>query len=186
MKSKIIYLAISIMLLTVVRALGQEELDGYLITAAGNNPGLKVKFNRYMAALEVGPQVSALPDPKFAFAWFIRPVETRVGPQNVKLSLTQMFPWFGTLSARNDVAVQQAKAKYELFEEARSKLYYDVKATYYELYFIKKATGILKENIAILETFNKLALIKIEAGMVSAVDELRIRMEIGDLENRLA
>ncbi len=186
MKIKIIYLAISIIILTVVQVKGQEELDRYLITAAENNPGLKVKFNQYMAALEVGPQLSTLPDPQFAFAWFIRPVETRVGPQNVKLSLTQMFPWFGTLGARNDAAVQQAKAKYELFEEAKSKLYYDVKATYYELYFIKKATDILNDNIDILKTFNKLALIKIEAGMVSAVDELRIRMEIGDLENRLA
>ena len=185
MKNSIIYV-ILLLIFSTVQLKGQEELDSYLITAAKNNPGLKVKFNQYMAALEVGPQLSTLPDPRFAFAWFIRPVETRVGPQNVKLSLTQMFPWFGTLGARNEAAVQMAKAKYELFEEAKSKLFYDVKATYYELYFIKKATDILQENIDILKSFNKIALIKIEAGMVSAVDELRIRMEIGDLENQLA
>ncbi|MBA7555902.1 hypothetical protein ES705_48594 [subsurface metagenome] len=50
---------------------GQKLLDNYLITAAENNPGLKAKFNEYMAALEVAPQVSALPDPQFAFSYLI-------------------------------------------------------------------------------------------------------------------
>ncbi len=35
----------------------QQELESYLQTAAENNPGLKAKFNDYMAALEVAPQV---------------------------------------------------------------------------------------------------------------------------------
>ncbi|MEN8230854.1 MAG: TolC family protein, partial [Bacteroidota bacterium] len=56
----------------------QEELEQYLVIAAENNPGLKAKFNKYMAALEVAPQVNSLPDPQAAFAYFIRPVETRV------------------------------------------------------------------------------------------------------------
>jgi len=30
----------------------QEDLDNYLIIAAENNPGLKAKFNDYMAKLE--------------------------------------------------------------------------------------------------------------------------------------
>nr|NQU89159.1 TolC family protein [Bacteroidota bacterium] len=57
----------------------QQELDNYLTKATENNPGLKAKFNEYMAALEVAPQVKTLPDPQIAFAYFIQPVETRVG-----------------------------------------------------------------------------------------------------------
>ncbi len=164
----------------------QEILDNYLTVAAENNPGLKAKFNEYMAALEEAPQVKSLPDPQLAFGYFIKPVETRVGPQEFKISAYQMFPWFGTLKTKESFAIQAAKAKYEVFEEEKSRLFNEVRATYYNLYFNKKAISILQENIRILNTFKNLALIKVEAGIVSPVDEYRIEMERGDLENQLA
>jgi len=164
----------------------QDVLDRYLIVAAENNPGLKARFNEYLAALEVAPQVKALPDPQVAFGYFIQPVETRVGPQEFRISASQMFPWFGTLKTQENVAIQTAKAKYEAFEESKSRLSNEVRGTYYNLYFNWKAIEIVKENIQILNTFRKLALIKVEAGLVSPVDEFRIEMEIGDLENHLA
>lgn len=164
----------------------QEILNQYLTTAAQNNPGLKVKFNQYIAALQKAPQVGSLPDPKIAFGYFILPVETRVGPQQFKISAQQFFPWFGKLKANRNSADELAKSQYELFEDAKLKLFFDVKTAYYKLYFISKSIRIVNENLTILETFRKLALIKVEAGMVSAVDELRIEMELNDLENKLA
>ncbi len=164
----------------------QEELTSYLETAANNNPGLKARFSEYMASLELIPQVGTLPDPQLAFGYFIQPVETRNGPQRFRISLTQMFPWFGTLNAREDVAVSKAKAKYESFEDFKSNLFFEVKATYYDLYFIKKGIDITLENIRILNSFKNLALIKIESGKASGVDELRIEMELADMENELA
>ena len=164
----------------------QQELESYLQSAAENNPGLKAKFNAYMAALEVAPQVKALPDPNLAFAYFISPVETRVGPQQFKISASQMFPWFGTLKAKENVAIQLAKSKYEVFLEAKSNLFNELRSTYFNIYFNRSAIEITRENLSILGTFKKLANIKVEAGKVSAVDEYRIEMEIGDLENQLA
>ncbi|MEN8121845.1 MAG: TolC family protein [Bacteroidota bacterium] len=169
-----------------VSIFSQDKLSEYLITAAENNPGLKVKFNQYMAALQKAPQVGALPDPQVAFGYFIMPVETRVGPQQFKMSAQQFFPWFGKLKANGNSADELAKAKYELFEDAKLKLFYDVKSAYYKLYFTSKAINITKENLQILESFKNLALIKVEAGLTSAVDELRIEMEMADLENQLA
>ena len=164
----------------------QGDLNGYLQTAAENNPGLKVKFNDYLAALEVAPQVKALPDPQVAFAYFIQPVETRVGPQQFKISASQMFPWFGTLKAKENVAVQSAKAKYELFEDAKSKLFNDLRSAYFDIYVNTRAIHITRDILDILNIFKKLANIKVESGMVSAVDEYRVEMELGDLENQLA
>ena len=188
MKHIKLYIIISacIMMLGERAAHGQEMLNDYLLMAADNNPSLKARFNEYMAALEVVPQVGALPDPQLAFGYFIQPVQTRIGPQEFRISATQMFPWFGSLTARENVATQNAKAKYELFEEARSKLFDEVKGNYYNLYFNKKAIAIVGENIRILQRFQNLATIKIETGKVSSVDEYRIEMEIGDMENQLA
>jgi cobalt-zinc-cadmium efflux system outer membrane protein len=179
-------LSVILLLLFSSTASAQDDLDSYLKTAAQNNPGLKARFNEYMAALEVAPQVKALPDPQLAFGYFIQPVETRVGPQQFKLSVSQMFPWFGTLKARENEAITMAKAKYEAFEEAKSMLYNDVRNTYYNLYFAEKAISVTVENLNLLNSIKKLALIKVEAGLVSVVDEYRIEMEIGDLENQLA
>ena len=165
--------------------MAQNEIDSYLLKGAKNNPGLKAQFNEYLAALEKVPQVGALPDPTIAFGYFIQPVETRIGAQQSKISIAQMFPWFGTLHTKEDVATAMAKAKYEMFEEAKSKLFYDIKSTWYNLYFTNKAIAITRDNIEILNTFRKLALLKIEAGKASAVDELRVEMEILELENQL-
>ena len=173
-------------MLTPLVASAQEQLEYYLVVAAENNPGLRAKFSEYMAALEVAPQVKALPDPQAAFAYFISPVETRVGPQQFKFSASQMFPWFGTLQAKEDVANQSAKAKYEVFLESRSRLFNEVRANYYNIYFNRRAIEISRENLDILNSFQNLANIKVEAGKVSAVDAYRIEMEIGDLENHLA
>ena len=175
-----------ILSLLVVKAHAQTELDNYLKLGAENNPGLKAKFAEYNAALEKVPQVGTLPDPTISFGYFITPVETRVGPQQAKFGVMQMFPWFGTLGAKEDVVIQQAKAKYEAFEETKSKLFFDIKSAYYNLYFVQKGIAITRENIAILNTFQQLALIKVETGKSSVVDEMRVEMEKNELENQLA
>lgn len=166
-------------------ALAQDILNKYIEISAENNPALKVKFNEYMASMEVVTQMGTLPDPQLAFGYFISPVETRNGPQQAKISLTQMFPWFGTLNTKEDVAIDMAKAKYEAFEDAKANLFFEVKSTYYDLYFIKQGIDITTENIRILNTFKNLALIKIEAGKASGVDVIRAEMELADLENNL-
>ena len=165
---------------------GKETLDAYLITAAKNNPGVKATFNAYMAAMEKVPQVGTLPDPQFAMGYFIQPVETRIGAQRFRFNLSQSFPWFGLLKAKEDVATQLAKAKYETFENTKSNLYFEVKTAYYNYYFVERAIEITQSNKEILEVFKRLSLVKIETGMASVVDELRVELELNDLENQLA
>ena len=175
-----------IMMLMASVLTAQDDLNKYLRIAAENNPGIKARFSEYMAALEIVPQVKALPDPLVAFGYFIQPVETRVGPQQFKISASQMFPWIGTLKAKENLAIQAAKAKLEVFEEAKSQLFNEIRATYFNIYFNHKAIEIVLENMDILNTFHKLANIKFESGSGSAVDEFRIEIEIGELENQLA
>lgn len=183
MKSIKYIIAIVFVTITFV-VTAQEQLNQYLVIAAENNPGLKARFNDYLASLERVPQVRALPDPQVSFGYFIQPVETRNGPQQFRISANQVFPWFGTQGAKGDVATQAAKTKFEVFQESKAKLFHNVKSTYYNLYFTKKAISILDENIEILKSFQQLALIKVEAGKVSAVDEYRIEMELNDLNNQ--
>ncbi|WP_164975232.1 TolC family protein [Lutibacter sp. HS1-25] len=174
------------LLLFVQISQAQENLNDYLKIAATNNPELKAMFSDYMVAMQQVPKVGALPDPTFAFGYFIQPVETRLGPQKATFNLAQSFPWFGSLGAKKDVASEMAKAKYEVFENTKSNIFFEIKTAYYNYYFIEKAIDITKKNIEILEVFKRLSLVKIEAGNASIVDELRVELELNDLENQLA
>ena len=90
-----------------------SKLADYLKAAARNNPDLKVKFNRYHAALKQVVIKGALPDPQVMFGYFTSPIETRLGSQRGKISLSQQFPWFGTLKLKKDKAARLARAKYQ-------------------------------------------------------------------------
>ena len=169
-----------------ISAPAQESLGDYLSLAAERNAGLKASFNSYMAALEAVPQAGALPDPQLAFGYFVMPVETRMGPQQARIAATQMFPWLGTLDARKNAAAMEARGKYEAFEEMKSKLFYEVRTTWYNLWFNQKAIAVTRENIKILESLSSVARVRVESGLSPASDLYRLEMEIGDLKNNLA
>jgi len=154
---------IYILVLTTA-ASNAQTLDDYLKIAAENNPGLKSKFYSYQASLEKVPQVSSLPDPQLTFGIFIEPMERYMGNQIADISIMQMFPWFGTLGAAEDEAAAMAKAKYEEFNEAKTMLFYEVKATYYSLYLLQKEISITEENIEILKTLEQIAISRLKSG----------------------
>ena len=163
----------------------QDPLDQYLVMAAENNANLKSLFIQYHAALEKTPQAGILPDLTVMFSYFIHPVETRVGAQKAGISVSQAFPWFGQLGAQEQVAADMARVKYEMFQDAKNKLFFEVKTAYYGLYILKATTSITEENIKFLESYRELANVKLESGKSSAVDLLRVEMDLAELENQL-
>lgn len=164
---------------------GQTTLNEYLEMAARDNPGLKAKFNLYLAALEKVDQHSVLPDPNLSFGYFISPVETRVGPQRFRLSVTQMFPWMGTLKAKEKAAASFARAKFEMFEEARNELFLQVKSKWLELYELQKEVQILEENLNILKSYEPVTKTKYEANLVSLADLVRVQISIDRAKTEL-
>ena len=177
---------LSFVLLCIGNTSFTQTLEEYFQIAAENNPELKAKYKRAEAAMEKIPQVSSLQDPSLSFGFFISPVETRVGPQRAKFSLTQMFPWFGTLKAQGNVAALNAEAQFQVFNDAKNKLYYKVAQAYYPLFELYQIEAIEKENKAILETFKTIANAKYENGKGTMVDLLRVDMMIDDVKTNLS
>ena len=167
-----------------------QNLEAYLQMAGENNPELKAYFSDYLAALERVPQLGALPDPELSMGIFLKPMERYMGNQQADIQLMQMFPWFGTLGARKDGASKMALARYESFQDARNRLFYQVKATWYQMYRLDEDIRISEENLKILQTYERLALNRYQSAggtMGSGMSEvLRVRMEIKALENDVA
>jgi outer membrane protein TolC len=162
-----------------------STLSDYLAYAALNNPGLEAAFNRWKAALQKVPQARALEDPTFKYAYFIKEVETRAGPQRHKFELSQMFPWFGKLSARGDIALEAANKEKERYEAEKLKLFFEVKDAYYEYYYLSRAISITEEHKRLIIYLESVARTNYSAGITPYGDLIKAQVELGKIEDRL-
>lgn len=159
-------------------------LPDYLTYAALHNPGLKEAFHQWKAALERIPQVQSLPDPTFTYGYFIREVETRVGPQEHRIGLRQKVPWFGTLRLRGDAASEAAEAAFQRYQGQKLRLFFEVKQAYYEYYYLHRALSITEDNIQLLQHFETVARARHRAG-ASQSAVIKAQVEVGKLNDRL-
>jgi len=160
-------------------------LDDYLRFAALNNPGLEAAFLRWQAALEAADAAGALPDPRFSYGFFIREVETRVGPQRQRIGLAQRFPWLGTLQLRKDREAREAEARRFDYEAAKLELFGRVKRTYHEYGYLARAIEITGENVQLLTFFERVARARYKVGSANHADIIKAQVELGQLEDRL-
>lgn len=182
-KNKLIFM-LAIMLMAVAgRA---QDLNTYLEAAAENNPGLRASYLVYEAAMQKIDQVSSLPDPVLSFGYYIQPVETRVGPQQARFSLKQMFPWFGTLASKNETAALLAESKFQDFIHERDRLFLRVKQAYYRIYETDRILDATKENLEIAQSYLNITETKFENARAPVVDVIRVQMTISDLETEIA
>jgi len=159
---------ISLLLLcSLVQLASAQSLDEYLVKAAENNPNLKAYYNEYLAASEIGNQVS-LPDPELQVGVFFRPMERFMGNQQADIRLMQMFPWFGMLKAQESEADQMALARYQLFLDAKNNLFYQFKTSWYALAELEQEIRIAEGNLEILRKYERMALIRFESAATSS------------------
>lgn len=175
-----------IFFISVTSALAQTNLTDYLNTAAENNPELQARYAEFEAAMQRIPQGKSLQDPTLSIGYFISPVETRVGPQRVRFSLSQMFPWFGTLKARGDVAALQAEAAYLKFINAREKLFLQMKNQYYDIWETRKLIQLEEKNLALLNSYEKLAETRFRSGDGRLANVLRVQLEVQQIQTQLS
>ena len=163
-----------------------QSIEDYQQIAAENNPEVRSAFHQYLASLEEPDQIGALPDPEVAFAYFISPIETRVGPQQARISLTQMLPWFGTLGNKREIANIQSRAHFETFRETRNRIFYQTEKTFLDLYELDRSIDIAEENLEILNSLVEISLRRYETNQATQVDVLRAQIEQEDLKTQLA
>jgi outer membrane protein TolC len=185
MNSYKMMIGLALLLCLLRQETAAQPMQNLLAVADSANLELKALYQEYLAALEKAPQVSQLPEPEAGLGVFALPVETRLGPQWVRLSATQMFPWTGTLKARRDVVLAMAKAQYEKIAASRLNLHYQVKQAYFKLYDLDERQLILQKSIDIFRTLESVATTRVEAGKANLADVLRIQIRIRGLEEEL-
>ena len=113
-----------------------------------------------------------LPDPQLTFQMDIQDVVTSLMP-----GLMMNFPGAGKLRAAGAVAAADSQGKYFAFKAASLESAYELKRSYYRLYFLDEKIRVERETLVLLSELEKLARDQNEVGKVTLQDVLRAQIE---------
>ena len=178
------YLAFLLLILAAHTAMNQS-LDDYLEVALQNNPDLKAAYFSFEAQLEKVEQVKFLTNPTLGFGYFISPIETRLGSQQTKISLSQIFPWFGTLSAKKAAASLIAAAQFEQFRSKQALLTFKVKTAYYNYLEALELLEIHRQNLSIMKSHKNMAKIAYSNGKSKNTEVLDANLMLDEITSNI-
>jgi outer membrane protein TolC len=159
-----------------------QRLESLIKIGLDNSPEIQKVETAYKGVLEKKNEVDAVPNTHCGFGYFASEPETRTGAQRFKLSVKQMIPWFGSITARQSYVSSIADAKFEDIAITKRKLIASVSQGYYNLFTIREKQEILKKNVSLLKTYETMALTSVETGKATAVDVLKLQIRQNDLE----
>lgn len=163
-----------------------RSLPEWVSYALANNPRVTAAIANYEAASLEIEQASALPDPRLNFRYFIEEVETRVGPQNYAVGISQPLPWLGKLRLQGDIASEKANAAATRVSTVQNGVIAEVASAWYELYYFKRALEIMEGNRDLVQHLERVARTRYQTGSSGHPDVIRAQVELGKIENDLA
>ena len=161
-------------------------LSSYLACALDKSPELRATFEDYRAATHRIAQARRLPEPTFTYAYFVRSVETRVGPQRHRFGVSQAFPWPTKLSAGADAASLAARSARQQYEASALLLARKVAEAYWKLWVIQRTREVERDQKRLLEHLSALARARVEIGQSGLADLGQIDLKVSRLADVLS
>ena len=164
---------------------GLRELLGQLVA---NNPDILAAKYRFEAATKRPPQVSTLPDPKLAlanfgvghpFSGFVNEFAYRA------IGVSQEIPFPGKLGLAGEEAQREADSERENYRSIVLEKTSQLKAVYYDWYFVTKAIEITSRNRDLLDRFEQIARARYSVGKGIQPDVLKAQVEVSGLAQQL-
>jgi len=149
--------------------------------ALRRNPGLAAARSAFGAALARYPQETALEDPM---------LDTLIGPNSFgsdevdpgfRVGLSQALPFPGKRRLRGEVALAEAEASAQDFEEARLKLAATASLLFDEYYLVARSLERNASHLELVEELSEGTLARYEAGSATQQDALLAEAELADL-----
>lgn len=163
------------------QSVNAQPLETLINEALKHNPEIEKLDLQHQIALEKINEVNSLPNTQFNFGFMAVKPDMDMPMDRFRVSAMQMFPWFGTIEAKKDYAHSQSKTKALAIEIAQRKLALSISNLYYLHYEMTAKQTLLEEQIALLKTYETLALNAVEVGNASAVEVLKLQIRQNDL-----
>jgi len=179
MKPILIFLCI----LTTTASLSGQSLDSLVQLAMENNRQLDA-FQYQLTAAEANiERQKAWAPPQLQMAYGLLPVETRVGPQALRLGAQQQLPWPGHLRAKTALAssdTQLLKAEEDL---TQIEIAFRVKTLYYAIYNLIRKKEVLDDFEVVFTEIRGDRLRKMESDRASYSDVLLAERSIEEIDS---
>ena len=169
----------------IVSSVADVKLRLLLDEVLDRNPRLARLTAEAAAAAQRAPQVKALPDPTASLTWFLMSPQTRVGPLQATINISQSLPWFGTLALEEQAAVLDAAASRARVEAARLAVVTEARNAYLDLQFLDAESRLAREDRATLEHYSELALARYASGVGLDQAVIKLQAEITRTDTRL-
>jgi outer membrane protein TolC len=166
-------------------SISQEELRVLAADVLEHNPALAAAQAKARAAALRAPQVKALPDPTLGVVAFAETPETRVGPQEWTLTLSQTFPWGGKLSLKHQASLLQAASLEARVEAKRLELITEVRRLSYELAFLDQREEVTRDLRGHLLQHEEIARVRYSTGVGLGQGVVKLQAEITRVEEQL-
>ena len=149
--------------------------------AYGKNPSIRAAREEWRATIEKYRVVTGYPDPFLSTTFFPEPIETRLGPQDWNLNLSQMIPFPGKLSKSGEVAeVEAGIARLKLDKTVRDVIL-SIRETYHELVYIRDAKRLANENRELLDHLRKIGETAYAEDRTALMDVVKAQSQVGQL-----
>ncbi len=158
-----------------------SSLSNYLTYALLNQPKVEAAYYDWLASVERITQARSFPDPQFTFQMDIQNVVTSIMP-----GLMGNIPWPDKLRVGAEIASEESQAKFFTFQSVVLQTAFEVKRTYYQLYFLAEKIRVNRETLQLLSELEKLARTQNEVGKVTLQDVLRAQIEQDRLRTEIA
>ena len=186
MKKQIPVLFTIIFSILCAAAAQAEELSDYLEEALGGNAALQAARADFRISSEQTKQTGILPDPKLSVQYYLVPVETRTGPQNAAIGLSQSVPWFNKLSLLREISDHDAAIAGAKLAGVELAITRQVKTAFIEYAFLGRSQQSMAENLELLRYLEGVARSRYAGGKATFFDVLKIQIEMTKIQEKSA
>lgn len=127
-------------------AVGLTDLLNY---AYLSNPAITASKESWKVFIENYRIGKSYPDPQLMTTFFPSPIETRLGPQDWNLTLSQAIPFPGTLTRKGRVLAADVRIAKLAVDKTMKEIVQTISTSFYELIYIQKAIHIAAANLGL-------------------------------------
>ncbi len=157
------------------------SLGDLIALAYRENPSIRAAHESWKAIVEKYRLDTALPDPQLNVTYFPEPIETRLGPQDWNLTLSQMIPFPGKLSKAGEVVQADARIARLKLDQTVQNVIVSIRQSFHELFYIHAAKTAVKENMELLDHMRKVGETAYAEDRAVLMDVVKAQTQVGQL-----
>ncbi len=133
------------------------SLSDLLKYAYVSNPSITASKESWTIFIENYRIGKSYPDPQLMVTYFPSPIETRLGPQDWNLTLSQAIPFPGKLTRKGKVLEADTKISKLKLDKTIKNIVTSISTSFYELIYIQKAVDIAQVNFNLNQELIKIS-----------------------------